>query len=278
MGIFDSYCTLCGAPLNGTITTEDLPEDKYKKLPNIKWLENFYILFDDNNVSNSAKDNSDNMSNVVPLKYSGDNGLMLSYKYNKKTFENEFVGLCIHCDCYSFIKTKIGIKLKFSHFPFNICKKNNLKLFIINSAFYNPINKYQNQFFNYEKLIDDKNEYLITSPLKNIKKQHQILRIFNRYKIKVGRNSPLSSATWYKSGDVKIGEDGNFYYISKRKWIRIMNYKIETKKCKIYESHKNLSNCYLDLLNHKIGYVTKKFVVKEIIFNKNTAFATIYKF
>jgi len=273
MGIFDSYCTLCGVPINGSI--------------NKKWLRKFRVLLDNNIVSKPTEDFSGNVSDVVV----GNKKYMLSMNYDSM-IEKERVCLCIHDDCYKFIEKKFKISLKFSHFPFHLHSKRNYQYFIIYPDFYNSIQKYWSQFFNYEQMVKDKKEYLIESPLKNIKKQNSILHIFNQYKIRSNRNSPLSSASWYKSGDIKIGEDNHFYIISNGKWKKFTNFKKTNIKCDKYDFWKhgkrckasNVKNpklyyyrpskCFKNLLEKQIGYTFRNYAISSIQIKNMSIYAT----
>jgi len=176
-------------------------------------------------------------------------------------------------------------------------KKMGNLMFIIDPSFYDPINKYWSQFFDYEGLIRDKKIYLIESPLKCVKKQRQVISIFNKYKIHHSmRNSPLSSASLYETGDIKIGEDDNFYIVSHSKWIKYNKFIIEHKEYDVFmfikngksvdiSKIKNIHNYkkkakpkYYSLIKHKLGYVTQSFIIKSIHFDKNLAIVDFIQF
>jgi len=291
MGFFDCYCTLCGAPINGINIIHEM--NLTNKLPNINWLKKFYILFDNNFISEPMEDPSGSVFNVIYSKSKSPSGYYLSMSYDN-LFRSK-VCLCIHCDCYKFIKREYGISLKFSHFPFHISGKRNYNYFAIKPEFYD-IHKYWFQSFRYKNIIHDKKEFLLDSPLRNIKKANSLLKTFNKYKIRTNlRNSPLSSASWYKSGDIKIGEDDNFYKVKNGKWIKI-NYKLVEMKCILYDFYKKgkkvnidkvrnpklyykiYSKCYKNLLVRQIGYLTRDYLVKKIKNRQRNISAILYKF
>lgn len=77
------------------------------------------------------------------------------------------------------------------------------------------------QFFDYAQIIKDKNFWMVESPLLNTKNTSRIKKNFKQLKIKSGRIGPSISASFYKNGDIKIGNDDYFWIIKNNKWIKI---------------------------------------------------------
>ena len=87
---------------------------------------------------------------------------------------------------------------------------------------FGEIGKYQNQDFDFARLILDNNEELCISPLKNGKSIKTIKNIISQLKIKKddNRKGPSASATFYEKEHYKIGNNGNIWTINKGKWIK----------------------------------------------------------
>ena len=62
---------------------------------------------------------------------------------------------------------------------------------------------------------------MVESPLVNIKNASRIKKNIKQLKIKSGRSGPSISASFYKNGDIKIGNDGYFWIIKNNKWMKI---------------------------------------------------------
>jgi len=133
----------------------------------------------------------------------------------------------LHDDCYQYIKTKYGIELTFGHLPpYNV---KSLNLFNIK---YGEIEKYQKQDYDFPQIIKDRKQYICLSPLLNGKNITQINKNIRALNLKNDpkRKGPAVSATFYKTGDIKLGNNSMFWIISKGKWTEI---KEKPKKIKI---------------------------------------------
>ena len=91
---------------------------------------------------------------------------------------------------------------------------------------------YQKQDYDFPQIIKDRKQYLCLSPLldgKNITQINKNIRALN-LKNDPKRKGPAVSATFYKTGDIKLGNNGMFWTISKGKWAEI---KEKPKRIKI---------------------------------------------
>jgi hypothetical protein len=131
------------------------------------------------------------------------------------------MGVFVHDDCWKYVKNEYGIELKYSDFPIDRTKiKSYEKILNID---YGKIEAYWSQDFMFDLAYKKGQIYLCESPLKNTESAKAIKKILSILKIKDkgSRQSPRTSATFYKNGTIKIGIDGNFWKISKGKWIKI---------------------------------------------------------
>jgi len=143
-----------------------------------------------------------------------------SSPYIEMLFWSENNGYFIHKDCYNFVKKNYNINLVFGDFFINFTKKN---YYSLNQHYVNfeNIKKYWAQFFDYTQIIKDKNFWMVESPLTNIKNASRIKKNIKQLKIKSDRSGPSISASFYKNGDIKIGNDGYFWIIKNNKWMKI---------------------------------------------------------
>ena len=239
MGIWDTICPICGNSCylkdlelilkeNYNIITKDIN----KKL---NWLNNCSILLANNQIIHNVKDLN---GNAIFYKNKKDAYSADIYNDNNDYFSKDFInrGIVIHTDCWKFIKLNYNIELKYKDLPINKKKyKYNEK---IGNVKYNLINKYQGQFIDYPKMFIDKNIYMAYSPLDENKNASRIKKIISQFKIKDRtrtrtRTGPTISATFYKEGDIKQGNNNNFWIKKSGKWIEIkddiINKKIELK-------------------------------------------------
>jgi hypothetical protein len=99
---------------------------------------------------------------------------------------------------------------------------------------YGEIKKYWNQDFNYIKLYNDNNLFMLDSPMlsSNIKNISRIKKIISQFKLKkISRPSPPISATFYKTNDIKIGDNNKFWIINNNKWQEIKHDVIKKQIC-----------------------------------------------
>jgi len=221
MGCFDVYCSICGGSSSSDSCIETCPKELIENIRSlIKWQDNVILLLADDYVSGVM--NEINCNSTFQLVKNSKEQINLDFR-NNKYFRK---GIFVHKDCYDFVKSKLGIELKYSDFPDTIKKSREMFTFDVD---YGKISNYtKGQYFDYKSLIKDKNIFLITSPLEKssngTKKQRHIVSVLNKLKIRKGRKSPLCSATWYKNGTIKIGNNGHLWGVSKRKWIEITDY------------------------------------------------------
>jgi hypothetical protein len=218
MGCFDIYCIICG-------------NNCYNNNLNNKfnWKKKGTILLENNKIIHNVEEI---YCNIV-FKSKNNELYIASTGYNIFSyFNNYYSNNCIflHTDCWKFIKKEYNIELKYGDLP--ILKNYYNKIENIN---YKLISKYQEQYFNSDKLIKDKNEYMMLSPLskeegsnKNILR---IKKIFSQFKIRYeqSRKSPSVSASFYNNSSIKMGNDNKFWIKEKGKWIPIKEKEIIIK-------------------------------------------------
>jgi hypothetical protein len=188
-----------------------------------KWMNKCSILLVDDKVIHGVKETSCNImfcnkkdcyTHLVPL-YERDGLTFRYYSLN---------GIFIHTDCWKFIKKNYNIDLKFSNLPkivldeYSKIKYN--KIFNIN---YGDIEKYWEQDFDFVDVVLDKKQYLCSNPLISDKNIKQIKKNINTLKLKNDptRIGPHVSASFYKSGDIKLGKNKKFWIIKNNKWNQI---------------------------------------------------------
>jgi len=224
MGCWDTFCSLCGLPLN-TVKRENV------NIP--KWMYKCTILLNNNKVIHNAREVACNINFHANKK---EYNSLLNYP---KSF------IVIHTDCWKCIKKEKNIKLRYSDFPIidKLYDTKNYKLFNFNID-YKPMSNYWYQDFNVDKYIND--GYLLESPLKNNKVLSKfIINIFNKLNIKSDRAGPRVSATLYKNNDLLIGTDNNIWKINKKKWVKTNN--LEKFN---FSSNIKLTNKSVDLLEN----------------------------
>ena len=206
MGCWDIYCFICGNPCYS---------NKYK------WMNNATLLLENNKIIHGAKETSCN-TDFKYKKETYDASLNLdAFSYFSKFYTNRCVFL--HTDCWKFIKNEYKIELKYSNLPFSQIDYDIGDT--IGDVNYKPISKYHEQFFDYEMLEKDKNLFMILSPLdtsilgkKNISRIKKIVSQF-KFRFDPSRKSPSVSATFYKNGSIKMGNNNKFWIKEKGKWV-----------------------------------------------------------
>jgi hypothetical protein len=203
MGAWDLYCPVCGNP-------------SYRS--KIKWLNKCSMLLADNTVVH----NTINMDYLLFGKSTNDNNNRYDHMYDHNSLYNSLhqtrpsinYGIMVHTDCWKYVKQDHDIELKYGDLVANG------KIISID---FGVISKYQSQFFEYERVYSDGNEYMCTSPLKCDEKNiARIKKIIRSLKLKSSdRKSPSISATFFKPGTCKIGNDGNFWHIAGGRWVKM---------------------------------------------------------
>ena len=286
MGCYDIFCVLCGNPQmsadNGFIENyieiaSSMSEKELNKKKNLfyKQVKQHYDKYKDKHIKKLYR--STNWMNKCSLLLINDKVVHnLSevscnvHFVNKKNPKQDYYhidninnyffdsneGIFIHTDCYNFAKKEMGLNLKFSDLP---VKKYKRKLLNVD---YKPISKYQDQEFNFFKILDDNMEKLCNHPSKN---KTFIKNIINQMKIKKGRTGPSTSATNYSEGDIKIGNNKKFWQVKNKKWVEIQD-NITTSKIIVKDNKKNK----YDKIPF-IGYYNNKLIFKlDVIENKNS--------
>ena len=143
-------------------------------------------------------------------------------------------GISIHNDCYKLLKSKIG---EFNIFNFyrKIKKIYYFRMDPFNNDKINKtVMKCQKQLYSWFNYFYNNIEYVLESPLNNSKNKNRILKIKNIYSLKNNklesynnkninnkkkkdRPSPSESATKFKLGTKKKGNDGNMWIIVENK-------------------------------------------------------------
>lgn len=142
-----------------------------------------------------------------------------------RNFEDE---VALHDDCWRIAKK---MKLSYTNFE-NKSFKNNIYGFSVKGLDYKPIEKYWTQMFNTNKLLEDKNDYLLESPLKSKKNANRVIKNIKKLLNNIKKNkksvrpSPEESATKFRIGTKKKGGDGNIWKVYKtktgvRRWKKI---------------------------------------------------------
>ena len=192
-----------------------------KKLSNnIKWLKKCSMLLEDNRVIHGVKEINCNVT------FCKNNNCYEHISLALDNYNKELTGYFIHTDCWKYIKNTYNINLNFSNLPPHI--QSYTKVFNID---YGDIEKYWGQDFNFLKIVNDKKEYLCSSPLKEDKNISQIKKNISKLNLKnePERKGPMVSATFYKEGDIKIGNNNNFWIIKGNKWVEINQKPIKMK-------------------------------------------------
>ena len=243
MGCSDIFCIICGLSYsNWYMKEQGLDKEE------TNWLDNCTILtLDDKVISNC--ENADCYSQFGK---SGTSITFEAYGYFQsdnitdhwKNLINSILGSFLHTDCWKFIEKEYGIKLKYSMIPFmlNIKKKkvNCYHPVLLDHINYGPVEKYWGQDFNFEKLIQDQNQYMYLSPLIDKKNAQRIKKIISQMKLKKeDRKGPQISSTWYSDNTYRMGNDYMIWYTKNNKWNQL---KIKLNMTKIFLSYKDTKN------------------------------------
>jgi len=260
MGCFDIYCLLCGNPCSSRKYNDDINlNDKEFKIfkKNTDWLYNCTILTLNNEIIHNCVEINCNDQFIAPNK--NEYIASLDRGRNKKTN----YGLFIHDDCWTFIKNKYGIKLKFGDLLANTKKTFYTPLSYLK---YGKIEKYWGQDFDFETIINDNNIWMYCSPLITPKNAKRINHVIKQMKIKKGRKGPTLSASFYKSGIIKFGNNNKFWITKYGKWIE-MKGEIKTTKVKLEKKHYKIP---------QLGETnTKPIFIKEFLTEKKKDYVVI---
>lgn len=251
MGCWDIYCFICGNSCHG-LAIDDVEYiekvissgkkdkfnkyifDAYQKNPSlindlmefrkkINWIDKCTMLLANDKIESNCKEVNCNIS------FTNKKGRYLhsvSSTVNEMFDKSILYGVFIHTDCYNFVKEKYNIKLKYSMLPLIVNNKFSNK--VIPFIDYGDIEQYWGQIFNFFQIVNDKKEFLCSSPLtgdKNIgqiKKNISALKINTKY---IERPSPPISASFYPNGTVKVGNNNKLWMIKNGKWFELSNLK-----------------------------------------------------
>jgi hypothetical protein len=231
MGCFDIYCLACGLPCHRDkeyiIEVAEETGDEYiikeakKVIKKTGYLNNNIFLTSDNRVIRNCIESSCNVIFVSPT---GEKLIQTGYRGHG----GEMPGIIIHTSCWNWIKNTYDIKIKYSDLPIN---KDNVNRSIrtndpIYGINYGTVTKYQKQFFDFIEMIENNDIYMLDK--KNEKNITRMKKIFAQYKINSDRVGPSMSATFFKDGVIKIGNNKNFWIKKHGKWQEIKE-KIITK-------------------------------------------------
>jgi hypothetical protein len=212
---WDTYCCICGnsflgCPFGSEILDDgfDISKDERKNIiKKTKWIKNPIILL---------------TNNLVYKNYFDEPEAYLSFTDGSYLNGYRDDGVFLHNDCYKFVEINYDIKLSYKLLPI-IYKDKDQGIPPLNID-YGEIKKYWDQDFDYEKIAVDDNTYMLDSPLNssNNKNISRIKKIISQLKLKKDlRPSPPVSATFYKNGNIKIGNNKKFWFIKNSKWYEL---------------------------------------------------------
>ncbi len=248
MGCWDAPCIICGAPPTKRddewiYKNEEVPSDFHELT---KWLENCTLLLPDGEIVHNYEEVGCNIR-FAPKGY-GEN-------YDIKAIPNAedinivsgyliSFGMWLHDDCWKYIKKYLGTDLSYNNIPEHPWNWQG-ELEGIN---YGQIEKYQSQDFKFYEIYQNKDQWLITSPLSMskdaAKNKTRINKILSQLKLtksevkkREKRPSPLISASLVKANAYCIGNDGKVWKKIKGKWI----YQKDFTKLEVELDYKNVT-------------------------------------
>jgi len=218
--IKSSYSKYTKSIIKKLQTKENIVAEIKELSKDVKWMDKCSMLLENDEVIHGVKEINCNVT----------------FCKNGKCYEHISPGLdnydkipngfFIHTDCWKYIKNNYNINLKFSNLPpYSLTYS---KIFKID---YGDIEKYWEQDFDFAGVVFDNKKHLCSSPLKNDKNISQIKKNISKLKLKnePERKGPMISATFYKEGDIKIGNNKRFWIIKGNKWVEINEKPIKMK-------------------------------------------------
>jgi len=257
MGSFDTYCIVCGGPfLRQKVATnigKCLPKNYYKLIPYLYWsdpTEDIITEFYKKHIISKECFNAsmkhlrelsshrwlENVVAILPkkiIKVEFDDGdrfqagkKVISTSFNKDQYGVDEIGaICMHKSCLALLK-KNNYDTSYESLKDGFKVKSKKKKYINTNTYsinYGKIVRYQSQFFCYF-LAYLENGFMLLDPLKNKNNATRILKlplpirkIGGKGKLVKGRMGPSESATKFKPGTKKKGNDGNMWIIVKNK-------------------------------------------------------------
>ncbi|MBA42427.1 MAG: hypothetical protein CMF62_00270 [Magnetococcales bacterium] len=274
MGCWDTKCIICSLPPRANKYLDDDVEIPKKIYNKIKWLNNCLLL-----LPNGDKIKGDEIS--CNIEFETKLGLIEFTPNIKNTSLYPKKGLFIHEDCYKFIKKEFNLELKFNHFPYHLIEFETFK-----GLNYGLIKKYHQQFLNYEEIFNDKNEWLLFSPLKDKKNANRIKKFISQFKItksevkkRISRPSPFISASIMPDKTFALGNDKNIYVKKNGKWTKTESFIINLSLINLDNKFKYARLIY----KNEVAFNTNKLFLFDIIsingkkVNKGTSYNQIKK-
>lgn len=224
MGCWDDRCMICGAPPSNT--DADHSETEYEE---VSWLKNCSFLLPNGVVVHDYEEINCNVH--FRYKGHGKNGYSeLDADVNQINFRAPIIswGIWVHTDCYVYCTKYLNAELRFNNVPY--VKSVYMDLF--NTFEYCGIEKYgADQFFSFEDIHKDNNQWMITSPLDKSeagnKNGNRIKNILSQMKLtpheikkRNERPSPPISATLVKNKTFMIGNDDKVWQVNNSKWFK----------------------------------------------------------
>jgi len=151
MGIWENFCFICG--------NSCVPNSEYLTKTQSKFIKKCTLLLPDNSIIHNCKES---LNTFYDSK--GNDYYYINSKHSSLNDLPTKFCLFLHTDCWKFIKNEYDIKLKYGDIIVKI-KKNNDSYPPIDYVNYKPISNYWEQFFNYEQVSNDKNNYILDSQL-----------------------------------------------------------------------------------------------------------------
>ena len=251
MGCFDIFCIICGNSCYSYVYEQEFTEswdnvsiDKIKKLKvnqKMKWLNKCTMLLKNNKVIHGVTEvtcgnefQSKTGQHYIHHPHSID-GIPFIYPE----------GLFMHTDCWKFIKKEYNVKLTYGDLPLIINPKNTYK-YSLDGINYGKIADYWSQCMEHNQMIVDDNIWMSFSPLDSTAYMHsknisRIKKIVSQLKINkdAKRVGPNVSATFYKNGDIKLGNNGSFWIKKAGRWVE-MDIEIEKRTYKFKPNDKKM--------------------------------------
>jgi len=225
--------------------------------------------------NNKVKHNCKEITCNTTFSDKKNNYVHLMKDYNVCFYEDIYTnaGVFIHTDCYKYIKLKYNIKLTYSNLPLIDDGKLHWER-PIKYINYGEIERYWEQYLQFEKICIDKKQYLCSSPLKNdkniskINKNINALKISNKY---ILRPSPPISATFYENNNIKVGNNGKLWIVKNGKWNEINKDICEINITVDFTKINSKQKSFLKKLSFISQYNNHGIFVKTITLkNKNT--------
>lgn len=242
MGCYDVWCVLCGCPLNsGAFACVEKPThpaskpmlEEYRKKKQLiklsKWLYRATAMIYNKKPIHGLREVACN----IDFEKGDWNEAIWPYDPNHKSKWSKVAvsGLVAHTDCWKYAKKKTKHGLVFENFD---VKKDSNTPYVLKYLKYRPADRYWDQDFDIDELLKNKaDHYIVHSPLSNTAEgkknatriDSNIKTIMDKMpkmpsvqkKLKPNRPSPAESATLFKIGTKKKGNDGNMYIITKIK-------------------------------------------------------------